>query len=93
MDIIPDKPVTFVRFVTADQSWREKCIIHSDVVQSDVVHVDARLRLTTSEWVKHAPRSIMATWLLLLLWANVDAPPDGLMNLYVAIGDVCDLST
>ena len=92
LDVIPDEPLTFVRFVAADNSWRKKCIIHSDVVQSDVVHVDERLRLTTTERVKHASWSIMATWLLLLLWTNVDSPPNRLVNLYVVVGDVGDLS-
>ena len=92
MDVIPDEPVTFVRLVAADHSWRKKCIIHSDVIQSDVVHVDERLRLTTTERVEHATRSIMATRLLLLLWTNIDSPPDRLMNLDVVVGDVSDLS-
>ena len=61
-----------------------------DILKSDVSDCDSRLSVAASQQgVEHAAWA-GAVWLVLLLRANVDVPPDGLNDSHVFIEDVLD---
>ena len=62
------------------------------IAEGDVGHRNKRLSLASSIRIKHAAITV-AIRLLLLLWADVDAPPDRFVDLNVVIDYVRDFST
>ena len=56
------------------------------------MHIDERLCLAGHEWVQEAARVVVFARLVLLLWTNVDRPPDWSEDLQVLVEDICDLT-
>ncbi len=70
--------------------------MRSDVAKLDIFHSDKRLgcacRITTFKGIEHATWATTAG-LLLLLWSDVDVPPDGVVDHDIGVGDVRNLTT
>lgn len=91
VDVLEVDVPAWVRGVAADDAWREETTLGGDVPECDVPHVDQWLGLAALKWVGHATCSA-TIWLLLLLWPDVDTEPDRVVDLYVLVEDVSDLS-
>ena len=71
-----------------DTSWQNSAR-RLQISQSDVSDVDPRLRWAALQRVKHTAWAT-AIWLLLLLWADVDAPPNRVVHADTIVRDVRD---
>ena len=65
-----------VRRVASNHTWRQKSIVLLDISECDVVHVNQRLSFAGHYWVKKATWVIWRSWLVLLLRADINRPPD-----------------
>ena len=93
VDVLEGDTGAGVRRVAPDDARREHVAILLDVSERDIAHLDKWLRFAGDQGVEHASGAVSTTWLLLLLWADVDGPPDGVVDLNVVVEDICDLTT
>ena len=91
MDVVPYEPSARPAFMASNHTWWEETSMRSNVVELDVLDSDQRLSktgcITSSQRIEHAPWAT-TTGLLLLLWADVDIPPERVVDYNVAINDV-----
>lgn len=91
-DVIKVDVFASVCNIASNHTWRQNTTMGFDISQSDVLNVNEWLSLAPSEWIGHAAWTT-TIWLLLLLWANVDVPPNWEVNLEVLIEDVFDFTS
>ena len=92
MDIVPNEPGARIGLITAYDSWWKDSSMLNYVVESDIFHVDKWVCFATAYWVRHATGT-SAVRLLLLLWTDVNTPPNWIVNRDVVIDNVSNLST
>jgi len=67
--------------------------MRGNVGQSNVVDCDKGVcRAVFIKWIDHAATWAATAWLKLLLWTDVNTPPNWIMNFDVLIKDICDFS-
>jgi len=89
--VLEDHVGANVRLVAAHDTRRQDATIRLHIAQCDVMNIDERLGLAGNQRVKHAARAT-ATRLMLLLWANVNGPPDRTVDHDVVVKDIGNAS-
>ena len=96
LNVVPHESFTRICLMTSNDTGGKKSAMADDVTQGNVLHSNQRLRsasrISTSQRVQHASWT-GTTWLLLLLWTNINVPPEWVVDVDVRIGNVCNLAT
>lgn len=91
-NIVEDHAGARVGLVASQDACWKKASMRLDIVQRNVLNRDQRLCVTIwVKWVNHAAWTA-TVWLLLLLWPNVNVPPDRIRDLEVLVSDVRNFS-
>lgn len=94
LNIFKNKTIAWVCFIASYDTWPKNATVGFNVAKSDVVHADSSYRFTWTKWIKHAAESsFVVTRLMLLLWTDVDIPPNRIMNLDVLIDNISNLAS
>ena len=91
MHVLKRDVLTRISLVAADDSGRQRPTGGINILQGYVAQIDQRLCLARLQRICHASRTF-AIWLLLLLRADVDTPPDRSMHVHIRIRNVDDLA-
>ena len=89
--VVEHEVLNGVGAVAQDDARAQLRLVDGDVPQRDVAEVHAALRGAGAQRV--VQRALLAqrsAWLVLLLRADPHGPPQGLLDLDVLVGDVCD---
>lgn len=81
-----------VRSVAPDDARWQNTTLRCHISQRNISYVDIWLRFAFLEWIGHATWA-SAVRFFHLLGSDVDAVPDGVVDLNVFIQNVCDLSS
>ena len=91
LNIIESYVLASVCLVAPDNARWERTTDRHDVLQSNVANINQSVRLAGLERVSETAGA-SAIGLLLLLWADVDAPPDWVVHVKVLVPDVADFT-
>ena len=90
VDIIEGEISAWVSLITSDNSWRKDTAFDLNVLKGDISHGDSWLGgAWSSKWVDHASWA-STSWLFLLLWTDVDSPPNWVRNGEVFVFNISD---
>lgn len=87
IDIVKNKSMARVGFVASDDTWCQNHIFSLNVSESNISNRDSWLGFAWFEWIDHTSWS-SSTWLFLLLWSDINVPPNRFVNDKIFIQDV-----